>query len=467
MARCVALQWSPLFWCLSVLCQGILSLDHVPMVLWSTDRSLQDLESTLYEGHIVSMPELHLLLRRVIVSPVSSNLVLFLQDSLSVDDFTRYANSSGNETPFHNVQEFLKISPSSLVLPAVDCHAISHLSDYLQETLNSTVVNVDGPDIAQWMVNVPNRPSLFVINLQPIRRINELSTQEGLMENDRMIGRFIQTWQQEGVQSLAIYTAKRPSKVPMKSGVAWHTRRQLLSAEDQENNEYRPLNVTSEANGTDTPCILFYATNFSLIANGSELIDLTNLTFLHQNVDFSLSNCSDTNTILSLNYINPKNTSQHVIQSLKISFLMTNKFYEGSARNWFTLDFVHIQQDDRDVAIFNVTDISAPAEYSFHCQLVGTNALDGVTLIQASDEAANWEVLISEFQIQAFGVESNAFSYASDCTSFFTPGIWMGLVTSLVLLLILTYGIHMITNLTTNSRFDDPKGPALSVPQTE
>lgn len=85
-------------------------------------------------------------------------------------------------------------------------------------------------------------------------------------------------------------------QVPMKSDVTWHTRRQLLSAEDQEKNQYRPLNVTSEVNATDVPCILFYATNFSLIANGSNLIDLTDLTFLDQNVDTSLSNCSDTNT---------------------------------------------------------------------------------------------------------------------------------------------------------------------------
>lgn len=71
------------------------------------------------------------------------------------------------------------------------------------------------------------------------------------------------------------------------------------------------------------------------------------------------------------------------------------------------------------------------------------------------------------FQIQGFNIENNQFSYASDCTGFFTPGIWMGLVTSLVLLWILAYGINMIMQLTTNSRFDDPKGPSLSVPQTE
>uniref|UniRef100_A0A8C4YPX4 V-type proton ATPase subunit S1 n=1 Tax=Gopherus evgoodei TaxID=1825980 RepID=A0A8C4YPX4_9SAUR len=148
-------------------------------------------------------------------------------------------------------------------------------------------------------------------------------------------------------------------------------------------------------------------------------------------------------------------------------FLMTQKFYKGSARKWFTLDSVEIAHDNQIVARFNVSIISAPAEYSFHCQLVGTSSLYGAKLIPANTEAKNWDVYLSEFQIQGFNIHNNMFSYASDCTSFFSPGIWMGLVTSIVLLWILTYGIHMIMQLTTNSRFDDPKGQALSVPQTE
>uniref|UniRef100_A0A7M4FXQ0 ATPase H+ transporting accessory protein 1 n=1 Tax=Crocodylus porosus TaxID=8502 RepID=A0A7M4FXQ0_CROPO len=139
-------------------------------------------------------------------------------------------------------------------------------------------------------------------------------------------------------------------------------------------------------------------------------------------------------------------------------FLMTKKFFAASARNWFTLETVEIVQDNRRVARFNVSVISAPAEYSFHCQLVGTSNLYGVNLIPSNNEAKSWDVFISEFQIQGFSVENNQFSYASDCTSFFSPGIWMALVTSIILLWILTYGIHMIMQLTTNSRFDDPKG---------
>lgn len=71
-------------------------------------------------------------------------------------------------------------------------------------------------------------------------------------------------------------------------------------------------------------------------------------------------------------------------------------------------------------------------------------------------------------QIQGFGLANGTdFSYASDCAAFFTPGIWMALLTSLILLLIFIYGVHMIMQLNTMDRFDDPKGPSISVPQTE
>jgi len=78
---------------------------------------------------------------------------------------------------------------------------------------------------------------------------------------------------------------------------------------------------------------------------------------------------------------------------------MTNKFYEGSARNWSTLDSVEIVQDEEKFAKFNVSVISAPAEYSFHCQLVGTSNLHPARLIPTNNEAKNWDVFISTLQV--------------------------------------------------------------------
>ncbi|RXM27849.1 V-type proton ATPase subunit S1 [Acipenser ruthenus] len=164
---------------------------------------------------------------------------------------------------------------------------------------------------------------------------------------------------------------------------------------------------------------------------------------------------------VSLKYSNPAEG----INTLELRFLMTNKFYKGSARKWFTFDSLEIIQDHLHTARFNAS-ISAPAEYSYHCQLVGTNMNYASRFIPANKEAQAWEIHISDFQIQGFNIKNNMFSYASDCASFFTPGIWMGLISTFLMLSILYYGLLMIMQLTTNDRFDDPKGAAIFVPQT-
>ncbi|XP_075006911.1 V-type proton ATPase subunit S1 [Calonectris borealis] len=449
---------APLLCTLAVLFKMALSVDHVPMLLWSTQRSQWNPDTALHEGHVVSAQELTVLLQPVFTQN-SRHLILFLQDTLSIDDFTYLSESYGNKNPFQNVQEILQSSPSSLVLPAVDCEATRYLLSFLQESEDWKLTNITNLDVSQLKVNT-RKPNLLVIQLQPLVSVlNEISTLEAIAENDKIIGTLTMDLQERGIHFSVIYTAMRPSRISRRTDVVGELRRQLMATEEEDSLSYPPLNVTT---GNDI-CILFYASNFSLKANSSVFIDLTNATFVTQNVDISSSECSDINTTLSLKYTKPVNG----ISSLEIRFLMTNKFYGGSARNWSTLDSVEIVQDGEKFAKFNVSVISAPAEYSFHCQLVGTSNLYPARLIPSNNEAKNWDVFISRLQIQGFNVENNQFSYASDCTGFFTPGVWMGLVTSIVLLWILAYGIHMIMQLTTNSRFDDPKGPALSVPQTE
>ncbi|NXJ92617.1 VAS1 ATPase, partial [Corythaixoides concolor] len=421
----------------------------------------------LHEGHIVSAQELTALLQPAFTQN-SRNLILFLQDTLSIDDFTYLSESYGNQNPFQNqvnklsinlLQEILQSSPSSLVLPAVDCEATRHLVSFLQEARDWKLINTTNLNVSQLEVNT-SKPNLLVVQLRPLlSQLTEFVKLYMFLFIDKIIGRLTTDLQERGIHFSVIYTAVRPSRISRRTDMVWELRRQLMTTEEDDSLSYAPLNVTT---GNET-CILFYASNFSLTANDSVFIDLTNATFVTQDVNISSSECSDTNTTLSLKYINPVNG----ISSLEIRFLMTNKFYEISARNWSTLDSVEIVQDGERLAKFNVSVMSAPAEYSFHCQLVGTSNLYPAKLIPSNDEANNWDVFISRFQIQGFNVEDNEFSYASDCTGFFTPGIWMGLVTSIVLLWILAYAIHMIMQLTTNSRFDDPKGPALSVPQTE
>ncbi|XP_009983285.1 PREDICTED: uncharacterized protein LOC104378072 [Tauraco erythrolophus] len=153
---------------LAVLFKRSLSVDHVPMLLWSTQRSQWNPDTALHEGHIVSAQELTTLLQPAFTQN-SRNLILFLQDTLSVDDFTYLSESYGNENPFQNVQEILQSSPSSLVLPAVDCEATRQLLSFLQESRDWKLINTTNLSVSQLEVNT-SKPNLLVVQLQPLVR---------------------------------------------------------------------------------------------------------------------------------------------------------------------------------------------------------------------------------------------------------------------------------------------------------
>uniref|UniRef100_A0A8C4AR03 Uncharacterized protein n=1 Tax=Denticeps clupeoides TaxID=299321 RepID=A0A8C4AR03_9TELE len=117
---------------------------------------------------------------------------------------------------------------------------------------------------------------------------------------------------------------------------------------------------------------------------------------------------------------------------------MSNTFYESVGQNWFTLDSVHIHYNWTHEAAFNATAVYAPATSSYHCQHVSSLQKYDTLLVPSS---------LTDSSIQAFNVQSTKFASASDCATFFTPAILMGLITSLILLLVLAYALHMVVHL--------------------
>lgn len=69
-------------------------------------------------------------------------------------------------------------------------------------------------------------------------------------------------------------------------------------------------------------------------------------------------------------------------------------------------------------------------------------------------------------QIQPFEWKRSPGNFTNDvddCVPFFSIGIWMFLVVAAVLLLVVFFGIGMISSLKTMDRFDDPKGKPLVI----
>lgn len=79
---------------------------------------------------------------------------------------------------------------------------------------------------------------------------------------------------------------------------------------------------------------------------------------------------------------------------------MSQRFYPVSARNWFTLDSVQLQSNGMTASFIGSRGIYAPAEYSYHCQSVGTSDDDALLVLSSSNQSTSaWKLDFVDFQV--------------------------------------------------------------------
>ncbi|KAM6925026.1 ATPase H+ transporting accessory protein 1a [Xenentodon cancila] len=454
--------------------------EQVPLIMWTSEGVSLPHESPPPAGHIVGQQQLASYLEKAL-NTGPQNVVLFLQDKMSIEDFTMYGGAFGNEqdSVFPNLKGALMSSSSPLVLPAVSWPASNAVIGQLQDQLDTTPLYMDPETLSQLRLNASS-PALLVFRIPYSMGADLISAKEILSGNDEVIGQVLSIMKTQSVPYTAIYTGLRPSRevasISMEVGLGGG--RSLLQARggyrDRQRERDRQWKIKEKAEiyspvefkEGDKTCIMLWAKSLSvslLQKDRWEDHDLTPSTF-GEGVKPSLhgSSCDKTKSRLVLNY-------EKVLsyQSFKLIFVMSHRYYKVSARRWFTLDTVELQYDGKTATFNGSRHIYAPAEYSYRCESVSSFRWPQLIPRSAKDPANNWRVSFEDFQIQGFNVSGTEFSYASDCAGFFSPGIWMGLMTSLLMVLVLTYGLHMIMQLRTMDRFDDPKGPAISVPQTD
>ncbi|KAG7471855.1 hypothetical protein MATL_G00102460 [Megalops atlanticus] len=436
------------------------SNDQVPLVLWSSEGYTLPPQTPPAAGHIVSSSQLDSYLSSIL-SAAPQNVLVFLQDKLSVDDFTMFGGVFGNkqDSAFPFLESALRSSPSPLMLPALSWAGSTAVLGVLQQHLGIPPLYLDPSSLAQLRLNA-SVPTLLVIRLPYSTGTDMMSPKDALSGNDEVIGQVLNIMKAQAVPYTAIYTALKPSRVIHEVSVGVQSvGRSLLQAPA---GPYAPV-MFKEG---DKTCILMWAETLTVSLLQDQKWNPHELgpqTFGQSpTVTLTGSFCNDTRSRLVLNY-------QNVLgfQNFRLIFSMSRSFYKVSARDWFTLDQVELEYDGQKATFNGSRNIYAPAEYSYRCESVTNFRYPLLVPRLPTDNATLWRVSFNDFQIQGFSVTGQDFAYASDCAGFFTPGIWMGLLTSLLMLLILTYGLHMITQLRTMDRFDDPKGPAISVPQTE
>ncbi|XP_042540061.1 V-type proton ATPase subunit S1-like [Dipodomys spectabilis] len=443
--------WAPVIWRMPWLplllaAAGLVrAAPHVPLVLWSSDGARWAPAARTHEGHVASRTQLPAFLAPALEQGPRTVLLL-LRDQLSLEDFTAHGDA------FVHLQRALALAPASLVLPAVECSAVSALTAHLRDKLGARPLPPD-PDALRGLKRDASRPALLLLRLPRPAGARPLAPRDVLRRSDEAIGRVLAALRSEDVPYTAVLTAVRPSGVtPDGAVLAGGFGRQLLQTQPAE-----PVVIHPPVTFNDTvPRILFWAQNFS-VAYKDHWEDLTAFTFGVQKLNLTGSFWNASIAGLSLTY------PQLFGTTVTFKFILTNRFYPVSARRWFAMERLEIHTND-SATHFNASQVTGPSLYSFHCGYVSSLRKYG-SLLVAAKEPSLWQVTLKDFQIQAFNVTGQRFSYASDCAGFFSPAIWMGLLTSLIMVLIFTYGLHMILILKTMDRFDDHKGLAISLTQ--
>ncbi|XP_075881303.1 ATPase H+ transporting accessory protein 1 like a [Nelusetta ayraudi] len=226
------------------------------------------------------------------------------------------------------------------------------------------------------------------------------------------------------------------------------SRRRLLQAPGAAL-PFPPLQVLSDGK----PCILFQARKLSLRYERQKHLDLTERTFSPlKSVDTSQSVCREDKAMLVMRYGDVED-----LRSLSIIVQMSNTFYESSDQWWFSMESVSLLYNKSEEAAFNASEVYAPASSSYHCLHVSNLQHYSTLLLPSNEQARRWSITFTNFHIQAFNITAGKFSPASDCATFLTPAILMGLITSLILLLVLAYALHMVIHLKHIEHDDDHK----------
>lgn len=404
--------------------------DHVPVLIWNTSQA---------QGSVPSVSALQYITygsfqSKYLASFKPNNILLFLQDALSIEDLTSHT------TELHHIKDWME-SGHSLFLPNVE--DASHLVHDLPAH-GYNVVKLDhdaGLNLKQEDKNlvVIELPSTLT---NPSRR-RAMQKADEVMEN--VISKI-------GAQRdfTIIFTGKKPSVEERNDQFESRVRvSRSLQATAEPIKGFHLANCTKMFLRKNITLNLFKG-NPPVLDNSIEIPE-------ESAANEDTGDCQAESATLFVKYNNVK-IGNIVYSKINLSFRFTMK--RGS---WILEDVLASFDTSLIRAAFMLENDmdKVPVGMSFACS--EKYILSGNDTIQ---DYSKMEIVIERFQMQAFQTLPR-FDGAWDCVGFFTVPIWCGLLITLLLVVILTMGLFMLSDIKTMDRFDDPKGQPIMVPNSE
>ncbi|XP_033745738.1 V-type proton ATPase subunit S1-like [Pecten maximus] len=412
----------------------------VPVLIWSQNSRMSHIPQVNL-GNTVKAAEFSQNYLKPLTSQKDGNLVVFLQEKLSLQDFTKYAdvyNSFSDGGAFKNVKALMDEN-FSVHLPAVrsPVTSLSTLKKTFEGKVHevTTPADIDDLDLGSGVMN------LIIVNLTPGKDVK--SEEDSLAHNDGQIGDVVQRLNKREIKYTALYTAKTATQTPKEfAGVKRH----LLAADT----------VTDVNNGTflNATCMFFYVRTITAYLDKGGKNVTVQLNDTSKFIDEG-SECGNSTALLKFSY---EDTA-----GLKLTMMLD--ISDKNTSDWQVESFqVGVQGQVSGV------DFTGDANMNTEKMKVWAPKISRITVhvyLSSTLQATTPPLSTSASFLQAFNILNNQFSDGWDCIPFFTEGIWMGLLSVLLLTLILLYGFTMLADIRTMDKFDDAKGKTITVNVSE
>jgi len=391
-------------------------------------------------------------------------MLLFMQDKLSMEDFTHYAdvyNVDSDGAAFHNLKQIMESQPSAHV-PSLSS------SELLVDVMNGMaqkVYKLTSPYKLQDLPLSENQDGGMLIIVELPTTVG-LHTKEVLKQIDGILQSVHIQMSSMDAPFTAVYTAKASSK-PMGPSVlssVYNRGRHLLEADAKADSNSSFWNLTDGCLYVYVQSVTFEA--YQVKENAQPAIKT--YTLPASSIPDPGSSCANHSAKLVVKYSNQTKSNEGELTLSKFEFTMEYSVKQGlwtldemSITYQATLGSEALSGENEKVKPSLTSDIYAPSNFSYHCSYqtpFQTNKTEG--------KPGDYVVQVRMFQLQVQfndGPFDGPFGQVNDCVGFFTLPIWSALIAMAVLLSVLFFGLCMLTSIDTQDRFDDPKGKTIQV----
>ncbi|XP_026273907.1 V-type proton ATPase subunit S1 [Frankliniella occidentalis] len=386
---------------------------HVPVLLWQSHNGA---ESELNPPALsrMNVEEFADVLMRRVEADHNPVVVLFVEDTLSIEDFSR--QSSGRSSLFPALQTIkgdvkLEFIPS-VQTPVKALNRLSKLG-YKWEQINGEVL----PEANK---------KILIVNLSDLKVKEDRPSM--LLQHDKYMTSLYKRMVTVYPNILAVYTGRHSSWTAPESRV----RRDV----EPTSSPATSCNVILTSSGTadqimlytsECPVLTINNTSFNL-TSGEALSPDTRKESQRMILRYKLGNSSDKVTV-------------------RFRFNFTDDGY------WQLTQAEYENSNAQKYLLEPKSTIRAALNNSYNC--------GSVALFQNTDKSqGNVTLWLKNIKVQP-SVQGGKFSASEDCVPYFTIPIWSGLFVTFLLLFIVAWGIDMMMSIHTMDRFDDPKGKPL------